>query len=185
MVLPQKVIEQLEREPPKTPGWSGQLLMFSSTIFFISVFVYFGLLYGYKPYLASEVQKLQDKIQAFSQQIPAEDQAKIVNFYSQLINLKGILANHVTASRVFTWFEKNTQANVYYERFDLNTKNSRVSLGGVGKTMEDVNQQFAIFASRPELSRMVIGSVSLGQDGWSFTTELFFDKDYFKEQSRE
>ena len=58
MALPQKVLEQLGREPPKTPGWAGQFLMFSSTIFFVSLVVYIGLVFGYRPYITSEVKKL-------------------------------------------------------------------------------------------------------------------------------
>lgn len=122
MPLPEKVIEQLGREPPRTPGWSGQLLIFSSTVLFISVFIYFGLTFGYQTYLKSQVQKIKDQVQAFSQQIPADEQAKIASFYSQLTNLKSLLANHVFSSQIFGWLEKNTQANIYWNRFSLDRK---------------------------------------------------------------
>jgi len=55
MPLPDKVIEQLGREPPKTPGWSFGIVMFSGTILFIAVFIYFGLTLGYEPYLQLQI----------------------------------------------------------------------------------------------------------------------------------
>lgn len=181
MALPQKVIAQLSREPPKTPGWSGQLMMFSSTIFFISLLIYLGLTFGYQPYLRSEADKLQDQIQAFSQQIPLEEQEKIIDFYSQLINLQTVLANHVFTSQTFEWMENNTQANVYYEKFDLNPTTNKLSLGGIAKTMEDVNQQFAIFANNPAIQRMSISNVTFSSGFWQFNVNLFFEPGYFQQ----
>src|SRR3989344_1296726 len=133
MALPQKVLEQLGREPPKTPGWAGQFLMFSGTLFFIAAFVYLGLVFGYRPYLASEVRKLQDQINIFIQQIPVEEQGKIINFYSQLLNLRSLLANHAVSSHFFNLIEDNTQVNVYYDRFDLSLRTRELRVGGAGK----------------------------------------------------
>lgn len=179
MALPQKVIEQLGREPPKTPGWSGQLLIFSSTVLFISLFVYFGLVYGYEPYLNSSAKKLQDQIQSFSQQITAVEQAELANFYSQLANLKLLLANHVFSSQIFAWLEKNTQANTYYDKFDLNITNNQLLLGGIGKTMEDVDQQLAVFESQPEVQGLSVSNISFVNSVWRFGATLQFKSGYF------
>ena len=180
MALPQKVLEQLGREPPKTPGWAGQFLMFSGTIFFIAVFVYVGLIFGYRPYLVSEVRRLQDQINAFIQQIPVEEQNKIINFYSQLLNLRSLLANHAISSHLFDWLEASTQVNVYYDKFDLNTRTGEARIGGAGRSMEDLNQQFAIFASKPEVARMNITSVAFANNAWRFDMSLTFNSGYFR-----
>ena len=180
MALPQKVLEQLGREPPRTPGWAGQFLMFSGTLFFIAIFVYVGLVFGYRPYLVSEVRKLQDQINVFIEQIPAEEQGKIINFYSQLLNLRSLLSNHAVSSHFFGWVEDNTQANVYYDRFDLNLRTRELRLGGAGKSMEDLNQQFAIFSSRSEVERMNITSVAFSNNAWRFDMSLVFTPGYFR-----
>jgi len=183
MPLPQKVIEQLGREPPKTPGWSGQLLMFSSTIFLLSLVIYFGITFGYKAYLSSDLKKAEDEKQQLSQQVPVEEQAKIVSFYSQVVNLQSVLSAHVYSSQLFDWLEKNTQANVYFNRFTLGIANNQMTLGGVGKTMDDVNQQFVIFQSRPEIKRMNVTNVSFGAGLWQFDASLFFEPGYFRRSS--
>lgn len=180
MPLPQKVIEQLGREPPKTPGWSGHLLMFSGTIFAITLFIYLGLAYGYESYLQSGVKKLQDQIQAFGRQISPDEQAKLVGFYSQIANLRTLLSKHVVSSRAFAWLEKNTQANVYYASFDLDVAGSQLTFAVKAKTMADVLQQIAIFENLPEIGKLRISNVSLGSDGWwQFSASIVLPSGYF------
>lgn len=179
MALPQKVLEQLYREPPRTPGWAWQFLMFGTTVFFISLLVYVGLVFGYKPFLSSQLRKTQDKIQAFSQQIPAEEQFKIVDFYSQIVNLKSLIEKHILTSPFFEWLEKNTQGNIYFEQLDLNAANGRAILSGAAKSVEDITQQLAIFESRPEVERVSIGPTNFSGGAWRFGIVLYFNQGYF------
>lgn len=179
MALPEKVLEQLAREPPKTPGWAGQFLTFSATIFFLALFIYAGTVYGYRPYLGSKVDELKGQLQLAGQQIPVEEQAKIANFYSQVVNLGTLLRGRTFVSGIFAWFEKNTQVNIYYNRFNLNVPNNQLSLGGIAKTVEDANQQFAIFQSRPEVGRINVDTIVSAAGVWQFDITIFFAPDYF------
>lgn len=181
MALPQKVIEQLGRAPVKTPGWSGQLLMFSSTIFFISLVVYLGLIFGYRPYLNSQVKRLNDKIQSLSQQIPLDDQKKIINFYAQLVNLKAVLNGHIFTTPIFGWLEKNTQLNVYYTRLGLNAQNRQVTVVGLAKTVNDLVEQIKIFDDDPGVVKLNFGNSSIGTGGfWQFSLILTLTPEMFK-----
>ncbi len=180
MALPQKVIEQLGREPARTPGWSGQLLMFAGTIFFISLLVYFGLAYGYRPYLDSETQRLKDQLQSFSQKVPVEKQTQLAAFYSQLANLQIILAKHNSASPVFGWLEKNTETNVYFTKFILTAATNQLALGGIAKTMDDVDQQLVDFASQKDtVQRLSVSSISFSNGVWQFDVVLTFQPGFF------
>ncbi|MBI2033639.1 MAG: hypothetical protein HYT13_00890 [Candidatus Liptonbacteria bacterium] len=181
MALPQKVIEQLGRAPVKTPGWSGQLLMFSSTIFFISLVVYLGLIFGYRPYLNAQVKRLNDRIQSLSQQIPLEDQKRIINFYAQLVNLRAILNGHIFTTPIFGWFEKNAHFNVYYTHLGLNTQNRQVTLTGFAKSVNDLAEQLKIFDDDPGVVQMNFGNSNIGQDGfWQFNLALTLTPEMFK-----
>lgn len=183
MALPQKVIEQLGRESPRTPGWSGQLLMFSSTVFFICLLIYFGVTYGYEPYLQSQVESQKRDIQTFGQKIPLEKQAQLVGFYSQVANLEKIFRGHVIDSPIFEWLEKNTQVNVYFDKASLDVPNGKLSLNGKARTMNDVNQQLAIFQSQPEVQKMIVSSVNFSKGLWEFSSALIFDPVYFSPAS--
>ena len=181
MALPQKVIEQLGRAPVKTPGWSGQLLMFSSTLFFISLVVYLGLIFGYRPYLNSQVKRLDDRIQSLSQQIPLEDQKKIINFYAQLVNLRAVLNGHIFTTPIFGWLEKNTHSNIYYTRIGLNTQNRQVTLAGFAKSVNDLAEQLKIFDDDPGVVQLNFGNSSIGQGGfWQFSLVLTLTPEMFK-----
>lgn len=182
MPLPQKVIEQLSREPPRTPGWSGRLLMFSSTIFLFSLFIYLGIIFGYRPYLDSEVKKLNNQIQSFAQQIPLEEQEKIIAFYSQLVNLRSLLAGHTAVSPFFEWLERNTHQNVFFSKLTLNIQGQQAVFVGTAKTVVDMAEQLQVFQERPEVRRATFSSVTIGSAGtWQFNATLILDPRFFRE----
>ncbi|RJP45631.1 hypothetical protein C4587_00570 [Candidatus Parcubacteria bacterium] len=181
MALPQKVVEQLSREPVQAPGWASGLVMFSSTIFIVGLFIYLGLSYGYQPYLRAEVEKLDRQIEAFKQQVPAEEQAKIVSFYSQLANLKTVLGRHVLVFPTFGWLERNTQGDVYFTKFTLNSQSRQLALSGIARTVGDLGEQLAVFERDPSVERATFSNVFIGSNGlWQFDLTLSFKEDFFR-----
>lgn len=180
MPLPEQVVEQLSRESPRTAGWSKQLLMFSSTVFVASLLVYLGIILGYLPYLNSRVEQFDSQIKAFNQKIPAEEQASLIGFYSQLANLDQLLKNHVLISPLFDWLEKNTEANVYFTKLSLNTSNRQVILAGVAKSVGDFTSQLQIFKEDQGVDRLSFNNLSIGAGGlWQFDLVLFFKPGFF------
>lgn len=180
MPLPQQVIEQLGREPPKTPGWSFGIITFSGGIFAVILFVYFGLVFGYEPYLNSQITAQENKINQLGQSISSDDQTKLVNFYSQLANLRTLLKSHTLSTQFLTWLEKNTEANVYYETLTL-APDGQVTLMANAKTEADVNQALAIFEHAPEVKKVSVTNVATSQaaGGWTFTATLTLDPTVF------
>jgi len=176
MALPQQVIDRLSKEPPKTPGWSFNVLSFAGGIFFITILVYFGLTLGYGPYLDSQIGKLNIQINTLANSVATDDQAKLVTFYSQITNIKNVLANHVSASRFFSWLEKNTEANVYFSRLTFSSGN-QFAMVGFAKTEADVNQQVAIFEEAPEVKNVSLSVVSFVETNglWQFSITLIMD----------
>ncbi|MBI4085653.1 MAG: hypothetical protein HY433_00165 [Candidatus Liptonbacteria bacterium] len=182
MALPEQVVDRLSREPVHTPGWSGQLLMFAATIFFISVGVYLGLMFGYKPYLNSKISGLDAQIQKFTQEIPLSDQEQLISFYSQLSNLGGILQKHVISSALFDWLEKNTSANIYYTRFNFSPGTNQLALTGAAKTTNDFIQQLQAFQNESAVERINVNSLNVSSNGtWQFDFVLFFTRSFFNQ----
>lgn len=182
MALPQKIIEQLGRSPVRTPGWSGQLLMFSFTLFLVSFSVYIGLVAGYRPYVNSQIKKLDNQIEQLASQVSVEDQANLLKFYGQIINLKTLLDNHAVTSQLFRWFEEHTARNVYYSKFSLNAEKGSAALGGFAKSVEDVSEQLAVFAADKSAVRdVVLGNTTLDKSGlWQFSLTLTVDPKFLK-----
>jgi hypothetical protein len=174
MPLPEKVIEQLGREPTGTQGWAVGALLFSGGLFFLALLIYAGLAFGYEPYLQSQLQSEQNQMNALSQSIPGSDQAQLIDYYSQIANLQSLLQDHVDEVAFFSWLEKDTEANIYYQSFAL-TGGDRVSLAGMGLTEADVNQQIAIFENAPEVSAVTVSNVTAPEtpgSGWGFSITL-------------
>ncbi len=184
MPLPQQVVDRLSRESVTTPGWSGRLLMFAGTIFFTTLTVYLGLVFGYKPYLNSQINQLDDQIKKFTQKIPISEQEKLIVFYSQLINLNTILHQRPVPSPVFDWLEKNTQANIFYTRFTMTTATGELSLNGIAKTVDDFVQQLQVFQSEPAVRRFTVNTVTTSANGNAqFDVVLFFNPDFFSQSA--
>lgn len=172
MALPPKVIEQLGRSPAETPGWSSRLLMFSSTLFVLSLVAYLGLVYGYQPYLQGEIQEVDRRIKTDLQKIPATDREKIIVFFSQLSNLRSILEKHPSPSAVFALLEATTHPNIYYTQMALNTGRNEVVLSGVATSVADVTEQVKIFQKREEIKGVSLGGVNSGGKNWQFEVTL-------------
>ena len=168
MPLPQQVIEQLGRENPDSQGWAWDALLFSGGVLFLVVLIYVGLKYGSEPYWNNQIAQTRDAVASTTGSVSMTDQAQIISFYSQTANLKSALANHQFTSKLFQWIENNTEANVYYQNFQL-TPGGKVSLRGVAKTEADVNQQMAIFENAPEVTNVALSSVGVAPIGGGFT----------------
>lgn len=164
------------RESPATPGWSGQLLMFSGTIFFISLAIYFGIVFGYRQYLETQVAALDEQIKSYSRQITSEEQDKLISFYSQLANLNAILKNHVVSSRIFTWLEKNTGTNIYYSKFGFLIGTYQINLSGSVKTVDDFSKQLVVFQNDPAVERVSVNSFASNAALWQFDISIFLNR---------
>lgn len=176
MPLPEKVIEQLGKDSPKTPGWSMGLISFSGGILFLTIFLWAGLQYGYKPYLDAQTQKIEDQITAENALISSHDQANVINFYSQLANLQQLLHTHVNSTNLLAWIQANTEQNVYFSQFSFSGSGA-LTLTANARTEADANQQIAIFENSPQVKSMIVSGISQGSNAgfWQFSVSLAVD----------
>ena len=180
MALPISAIEQIRREPSRAPGWSGRLVMFAGTTLFVSLLAFFGLAYGYKPYLESQVAASERDAKKFSQEIPANLQENIVKFYSQITNIKSLLARHGASSKFFDLLEAKTIPNVYFEKLNLASANQEVQLSGRAKTFQDFSAQIAVFQANPLIVKVLVKTSTLDAQGlWAFDVTLTVDPTFF------
>lgn len=180
MPLPEKVIEQLGHEPPKTPGWSLGLLTFCGGILLVVLVIWLGMAYGYEPYINQQLTAQADQINKLGQAIAPDDQTNLINFYSQLSNLRTLLRNHTDVSALFPWLEKSTEANVYYTSFAFSQGN-QIALTGSAATEADINQQVAIFEASLGVQSVSVSSVSqpAGGAAWQFQATLILSPSLF------
>ena len=181
MPLPENVVAQLGREPAKTQGWAGGIIMFSAGMLFLAAIIWAGLQFGYMPYLHGQLDAVQGKVKALNNSISQSDQAQLVNFYSQTANLQTLLQKHNLTSQLFTWLENNTEANVYYTSFSL-TADDHAILSGSATSEADVNQQISIFENSPEVLSANVSNVTaplLPGQPWTFRADLTMNPSLF------
>jgi hypothetical protein len=177
--LPQKVIEQLGRAPARTPGWSGRLLMFSSTVFFIALALYVGVQFGYIPYVEGGVNELRSEMNSFNQSASENDQDKILSFHSQLTNIKTLLERHVAPSQLIAWLEKHTNENVAYGRLVLRSELSEVAISATARSAEDAVEQVKHLEEQPEVERVTFRNLAVAEKGlWQFDMTIFVVPDF-------
>ncbi len=160
-------------------GLPWRILVLSIVLFGFSLFIYFGVEWGYAAYLTKKEKTIDASIQQLGAQVSAEDQEKIVNFYSQLTNLKKVLDRHGFASNFFNFLERNTFGGIYYTSATFSSNGSLLALRGHGASMQSVVEQLTQFDRAPELLKVVADQISFDKDGVSFNVTLTFRSTYF------
>lgn len=184
MPLPQKVIEQLGRAPARTPGWSGRILMMSSTIFFIVLGIYVGIAFGMTPYVEGEINTLKRTSETASNAVTDDDRFKIQVFHSQIANIKTLLDQHATFLRFLEWLERNTQENVAYNRLEIKLADRKAVFGGAAKSVKDFVDQAHRYEDDPDVESVQVRSISVSErNGWLFDATLTFHPDFFKQSA--
>lgn len=183
MALPAQALEKLAYAPEKTPGAYSQLMMLSASLLILAVFLWIGILYGYEPYLNGQLDSVNQKIDTFAKQIPADKQEQIAILYSQLINLKQVLANHSAASPFFDLLAKNTLPGVYFVKAAVNVSGSEAVLQGAARSLDDINSQLALLGNMQGVQKLSIGTLSNTVQGWQFNITLDIDPKIFKAQA--
>lgn len=176
MALPQNVTEQLSRVPVRAQGISGQLLMLTSLLFFISLASYVGLVYGYQPLLDKQIKDLDKEIADYTKQISPAEQIKLINFYSQLSNLKTLLSGHVFSSQFFDWIEKNTQINVSFQNLKFSAEPGTINITGQARSIDDIGEQVLIFNQLPEVKKITLSGITAAPNKlWQFNLTVTID----------
>jgi hypothetical protein len=177
MPLPQQVINQLSREPAvQTPGWSSGILTLTGGIFVMAIVIYLGITFVYEPRLESTMIDLQSQAASLVRSVSQDDQAKLVGFYSQVSNLRGLLRDHILFSQFLAWLETHTEANISYTQFSFASANgNQVTLTGLSRTIPDISQQAAVFEASPLVKSVSISNVMLSTSNaglYQFTATL-------------
>ncbi len=154
MAITQPSYDQVVARAPRSPAWFGQLMAFAITLLILSVVAFLGITFGYRPYMESRVTALDTQISDFSKKVPVEEQANIATFYSQLSNLKVVLAKHTATSAFFRWVEGATLQSIQLTKVTMNTTSRQIQVSGVARTGSDVAAQVANFQKQPGVERV-------------------------------
>lgn len=144
-------------------GWPWKLFLFSLLTIITALVIYLGLAFGYRPFLQSQMEKIDESIRQLSEAIPEDQQKNLIIFYSQLANLQNVLSKHIIVSKIFPFLQKNTNQSVFYNAMDLRVGERKLALEGVAANYDIFSQQLEALNSAPEVVGMVINeSTAIG-----------------------
>jgi hypothetical protein len=167
-------------EPEKLPvGWPWRLFLFSLVIFALVIFVYLGIIWGYQPYLQSQKESLDKKINEIGGAISETDRENFINFFSQLINIQTLLNTHIKGSNIYSFLEKNTNKGIYYETADLSTSEHSLKLTGSARSYDNLVQQLVAFEQAPEIERTILEQSQTAEKGIRFSLQLIMKYEIF------
>lgn len=175
---PKSLNEQFINEPISI-GLPWRLLVFSVVLFALSLLIYFGMSIGYESYLNAKVANLDKQLDQLSNSVSQKDQQQFVGFYSQIVNLKTVLGQHIFAANLFPFLEKNTLPQVFYTEAKFNGPSYNLELQGRATSLQTLAQQLAQFEQAPELQTAILKSTNFNQSGTiDFVISLTFQSGF-------
>ena len=111
---------------------------------------YAGLLLGYRPFLNNRIAEVQRSIDELATSVPAEEQEDLLRFYSQIVNLKTLLDNHISLAKFFPFLEQQANRRVSYDTVFLDTKNRELILEGIAESYAVLAEQLQALHQAPE-----------------------------------
>lgn len=165
------IVDQFRGE--KLPvGWPWRLLLFSILLQAFFIFLYASITFGYAPYLKSKITQKEKEIEKVGASVKEEDRLNFVSFYSQLINLRRILDNHVNITPALIFLEQNTNKKVRFTSVDIGTERKDLRLNGLAASYETLVQQLTAFDQSPLVEKTVLENSKADKDGIRFSLNV-------------
>lgn len=161
-------------------GWPWRLLMFSVVLFALAFFLYFGIKLGYGAYLDREAASVDRALETLGTQVTAEDQDRFLNFYSQIVNLKGVLDRHSFTANAFSFLERNVIDAAYFTDAEFLAGDLSLELKGAATSFDALSQQMAVFEKVAGVDHVLLSDVTIRGGGVNFTLSVFFKESFFK-----
>jgi hypothetical protein len=161
----QNVAAQFVKNTDRSVGWPWKLMLFSLLLFALAVVLYGGAIFGYIPYLKSQISELDNNISQLKRDIDSETRSRFLDLYSQISGIQKLLKEHVKTSRLFALLEANTNTKVKYDRVRINTDQLKIDIDGSAATYEHLAQQLEAFRRNPNISRINLKESHVGEGG--------------------
>lgn len=167
------------------PKGSRSLIIFSSLIFFGALFAWGGI-YFYTAQLEKQINDANARVEEIKNTSLKDRQQRVEEIKSaseKLKNFKGVLDGHVYISNIFKTVEDLTLKTVYFNKFELDSKEATLSLSGVADTYDTFTKQFSYLKYQDKIIRKIdVESVSLTKEGVEFSFEASLNRNVLLKQ---
>ncbi|OGZ02390.1 MAG: hypothetical protein A2430_00515 [Candidatus Liptonbacteria bacterium RIFOXYC1_FULL_36_8] len=146
-------------------GVMWRLLVFSLMIFLVMVISYIALNFGYKNILISQISKTETETESLAGGVSDAKRVAMIDFYSRLSNLRGLLKNHIYSSEFISLLESRINKNVSFNKATVLIDDGEVKLTGTARSFGNLAEQMEAFKTTEGVSSVVLDSAQAGEDG--------------------
>lgn len=160
-------------------GLPWRLSLAAGALFLVSIFVYFGLRFGYRAYLEKQESRVTASIEGLAEQVSSDEQEQFVTLYSQIVNLKTVLDQHRFTANTFPLLEREVVSGVVFTAADFDAASRRLRLDGTAGSLEELAVQVAEIEKAAEVEMITVDKVSLSGSSAAFTISVTFKSSSF------
>ena len=172
-MISQTLDEKIGREELPV-GWPWRFFLFSLLIAVTAVVAYAGLAFGYMPFLQSQIARQEENLEELGRVVPQKKQDELTGFYSQLVNLQGVVKSHAAVSPLFNIIESRTNTGVQYTLFEVRVPERKATLEGVAASYGIFAQQLHAFNLTPEIESMIVNDSNALEGRVKFRLSIIF-----------
>lgn len=160
--------------------WVTILFYFALSLLIAAVFCY--IIFIFKNYLQQGSLKELDTALESVGTDQQKDYEKTVSSYQKKINdFVALLKNREFVSAVFSFMEKQTFFDVWFDKFTMNKKDAKVDLSGQADNMAAFSRQVTTLEKNEYIKKITVLNSKLGSSGAvEFTLSIVMDSKIFK-----
>lgn len=156
--------EQLKKGEYLPVGWPWRLFVLSLIVFSFSVFIYLGMVFGYRTYLNARIADLDSEIVNLNQSIDENQLEQLILFYSQFVNIGSLLSGHKNISPILSFIEKNTYPEVNYNNLAFNSSEREIKIEGRTPLYDTLVKELKLFEQAPEIESAFLENSKLNEE---------------------
>ena len=161
MPYTQSILEEQLKTDNLSIGWPWRIFILMLIVLVLSVSVYLGIDFGFKSYLNSQIEDLDQQLAALNQAVDESSKNQLIGVYSQFINVRQLLNSRKTTSNLFAFIEQNTYSTVNYSSLKLDVNSMEIAIDGAAPDYNTLIKQVALFEKSALIEKVSLENVQM------------------------
>jgi len=160
--------------------WMDVIFYFVVSLLVATVICYFIFLIK-NNIQKSEIEKEIKALETVGTSLQKDHEKQVINYQKKINDFSSLFKNHGFASQVFSFMQKETRPNVWFDRFGLQQKEATVELSGQSDDNEALSRQVAVLERSEYVKNINVLNSTLDESSKvKFNSALSLDSKIFK-----
>lgn len=159
--------------------WFSTMVGWGFFVLVLSIGFYAGIEFYYLPTVKNDTASITANMnQLFQKEIPRDQRDAVMQAYSQVLNIKELLASHTYLSRTLMWVEHNTQKNISIDTMTVSLERNTIELTGKGPDKTNIAEQVVAFESADGVKSVSLTDAQFQTVPASFHMTIYLKPDF-------